>query len=264
MTSITAPLSIKKSLGGLIRVFRHRPLGWIEAVSLILPGGLAVLTPLFYGFGRGRYAASYFGPVAADQWSQPWYILAGLAFVIFLLAVIYRLRRSRQYVAVYTGGLRLSLAERGVLRWEQIAGISTDTISYHFLGISTQSHLRGVIYPNTGKPIHLSNAIQDLPELLTILKAKLYPRLLPNLQANLNSGQWLHFGRLAIQNRGIKLLGHMLKQDQTIPWSHVTHVDVNSGFLVVELSDRPQVKLPVSQIPNIELLIQLIQLGVNS
>ena len=264
MTSFTAPLSTRKTLGGLIRVFRHRPLGWIEALSLILPGGLAVLTPLFYGYGRARYAARYFGPVAADHWSRPWYILAGIAFVVFLLAAIYRFRKSRQFIAVHDGGLRLNLTKQRVLRWEQIAGISTDNVSYHFLGISTRSRLRGVIYPNTGKPIHLTDVIQDLPELLTILKAKLYPRLLPNLQANLNSGQWLHFGRLAIQNRGIKLLNHMPKQDQPIPWSHVTHVDVNSGFLVVELCDRPHLKLPVSQIPNIELLIQLIQLGVNS
>jgi hypothetical protein len=263
MTSFTAPLPTRKPLGGLIRVFRHRPLGWIEALTLILPGGLAVLTPLLYGLRRAHYAAMYFGPIAADHWSRPWYILAGIAFVVFLVLSIYRFRKSRQYIAVYAGGLRLNLAQRGALRWEQIAGISTDTVSYHILGISTRSHLRGTIYPNTGEPIHLTNAIQDLPELLTVLKAKLYPRLLPNLQANLNGGQWLHFGQLAIQNRGIKLLNHRPKQDQTIPWSHVTHVDVTSGFLVVELCDRPQLKVPVSQIPNIELLIQLIQLGVN-
>jgi hypothetical protein len=264
MTSFTAPISTRKTLGGLIRVFRHRPLGWIEALSLLLPGGLAVLTPLIYGYWRARYAARYFGPVAAAHWSRPWYILAGIAFLVFLIAAIYRLWQSRQYAAVHAGGLRFNLTKRGALRWEQIAGISTDTASLHFLGISTRPRLRGVIYPNTGKPIHLTDAIQDLPELLTILKAKLYPRLLPNLQSNLNDGQWLHFGRLAIQKKGIKLLNHMPKQDQPIPWSHITQVDVDSGFLVVELCDRPQLKLPVSQIPNIELLIQLIQLGVNS
>ncbi len=264
MTSPTVPPSPRKTLGTLIRVFRHRPLGWIEALSIMLPGGLAVLLPLFYGFGRARYAAGNFGPVAANHWSMPWYILAGVAFVVLLLAAIIRIRKSGRFVAVHANGLRLNLGKKQALRWEQIAGISTETVRYHFLVISSSPRMRGVIYPNTGKPIHLSNAIQDLPELLTMLKAKLYPRLLPNLQANLDNGQWLHFGRLAIQDKGIKLLNHMPKQDQPIPWSHVTHVDVNSGFLVVELSDRPQLKLPVSQIPNIELLIQLIQLGVNS
>src|SRR5512144_142244 len=104
MSSFTAPLTAKKPLGGVIRIFRHRLLGWIEALLLILPGGLAVLTPLFYGFGRARLAARYFGPVAADHWSRPWYILAGIALVVFLVAVIFRLRKSRQYVAVYAGG----------------------------------------------------------------------------------------------------------------------------------------------------------------
>ncbi len=265
MTSSTVPPSAKKTLGTLIRVFRYRPLGWMEVLLLILPGGLAVLTPLFYGFRRAQQAAEHFGPVAAEHWSRPWYILAGIAVLVFLLAATLRIRKSRQYIAVYARGLKLNLGERRAIYWEQIAGISTETERYYFLGIISRPRMRGVVYPNTGKVVNLSGAIQDLPELLTILKARLYPRLYPNLLANLQSGQWLHFGPLAIQHKGIKLLNHNLpKQDQPIPWSHVLHVDIDSGFLVVELSDRPGLKVPVSQIPNIELLIQLIQLGVNS
>jgi hypothetical protein len=166
---------------------------------------------------------------------------------------------------VHNGGLQLSLGRKQILRWEEIAGVSTEITRYHILGIFSGPRMHGIIFPNTGKPIHLSNAIQNLPELLTILKAKLYPRLLPHLQANLQSGQWLYFGPLAIQHKGIKLLiQDMPEQAKTIPWSHVSHVDVNSGFLVVELLDQPDLKLPVSQIPNIELLLQLIQLGVKS
>lgn len=237
----------------------------MEALTLILPGGLAVLLPLFYGYGRARYGAEHFGVVAAEHWSRPWYILASIACGVFLLVAIIRIRDSRKSIAVHTGGLRLNLAKKQSLLWEQIAGVSTESVRYEFLGIILEPRIRGVIYPNTGKPIRLTNAIQELPELLSVLKAKLYPRLYPDLQANLKSGQWLHFGPLAIQSKGIKHLNRgLLKQDQSIPWSQVKHVDVNSGFLVVELSDQPRLKLPVSQIPNIELLIQLIQLGVNS
>lgn len=265
MTSTTVPSSTSKTLGALVRIFRHRQLGWVEAFTLILPGGLAVLLPLFYGYGRARYGAERFGVVAAEHWSRPWYILASIAFVAFLLVAIIRIRDSRKYIAVHAGGLRLNLAKKQSLFWEQIAGVATETVRDDFLGLNSRPRIRGIIYPNTGKPIRLTSAIQDLPELLTILKAKLYPRLYPDLQANMKSGQWIHFGPLAIQRKGIKFRNQFAsKQEHAIPWSQVTHVDVNSGFLVVELSDQPRLKLPVSQIPNIELLIQLIQLGVNS
>jgi hypothetical protein len=265
MTSTTVPSSNSKPLGASIHIFRHRQLGWLEALTLMLPGGLAVLLPLFYGYGRARFGTERFGVVAAEQWSRPWYLLACIAFIVFLLVAIIRIRDSSKYIAVHIGGLRLNLGNNRSLSWEQIAGVSTETVRYEFLGIKWSPRMRGVIFPSAGKPIRLTNAIQDLPELLSILKARLYPRLYPDLQANLHNGQWLHFGPLAIQRKGIKFLNHIrFKQEQPIPWSQVTHVDVNSGFLVVELSDQPRLKLPVSQIPNIELLIQLIQLGVNS
>jgi len=232
---------------------------------LILPGSVAVFAPLIYGFSRYSYAIGQFGPVAAERWSRPWYILAVVAALIFLFAAIIRIRTSRHSIAVHQNGLRLLLGQEKYLLWEEIAGVSTQATRYHFLGISFDPNIQGVIYPNTGKPIHLNNAMQNLPELLTLLKAKLYPRLLPHLQTNLNNGQWLHFGPLAIQQKGIILIGRSTpRPTQPIPWSHVTSVNVDSGFLVVELSDQPCLRLPVSKIPNIELLLQLIQPGVNS
>ena len=152
-----------------------------------------------------------------------------------------------------------------IFGWEEIAGVTTETIQNQLLGVILRPHIQGYIYPNIGKPVRLDNTIQNLSELLTILKAKLYPRLLPRLQSNLQSGQWLHFGLLAIQHKGIKLLNkHRPNRAQSIPWSQITYVNIESGFIVVELSDRPRLKLPVSKIPNIELLLQLIKMGVNS
>ena len=240
-------------------------MGWSDAVTLILPGSLGVLTPLLYGLARARYGFINYGPVAADHWSRPWYLLATIAYLIFTFVAISRIRASRRYIAVYERGLVLNLGRKNILGWDEVAGVTTESVRNQFLGISSRPYVQGTIYPNIGKPVRLDNAIQNLPELLTILKAKLYPRLLPHLQSNLRSGQWLHFGLLAIQHKGIKLLKkHKPNRAQPIPWSQITHINIESGFLVVELSDRPRLKLPVSQIPNIELLLQLIKMGVNS
>ena len=260
------PSHATNNLGSIIKVFRYQPLGWSDAARLFLPGSLAVLIPLLYGLSRARFGILYYGSVAAEHWSRPWFLLAMIAASVLVFAAISRILASRRYLIAYERGLVLNLGgKKYTLRWEEIAGVTTETIHKRVLSISLRPNVQGVIYPNIGKPVRLDNSLQDLPELLTILKAKLYPRLLPHLQSNFQSGQWLHFGLLAIQDRGIKLLNQRKpKLARPIPWSHVAHMNIESGFLVVELSDRPRLKLPVSKIPNIELLLQLIKLGVNS
>jgi len=246
-------------------VFRYRPLGRRDIFTLIIPGSLSVLAPLLYGFWRLRQGLLNYGPVAAGYWSRPWYILAVVAALVFIYAAIARIQSAGHFVIVYEGGLGLKLKRRHALRWEEMAGVSTETTGYHFLGIPLGQGYQGMLHPNTGKPIRLTNAIQDLPELLTLLKARLYPRLMPHLKANLESGQWIYFGPIAIRRDGFALRKRgKFPTSQPVPWSRLRRLDVTSGYLVVELSDQPHRKLPVSQIPNVELLLQLIQLGVNT
>ena len=224
-----------------------------------------MLVPLLYGFWRLRQGLLKFGPVAADQWSRPWYILTIVALLIFIYISFVRIQSSGHSVIVYEGGLGLRLKRKQVFRWEEIAGISTETSGYHFLGIPLGLGYQGVIHPNTDKPIPLTNAIQNLPELLTLLKARLYPRLTPNMKANLDRGQWVYFGPIAIRRDGLAFRKRgKYSSSQVIPWLRLRRLDVISGYLVVELSDQPRRKLPVSQIPNVELLLQFIQQGVNT
>ena len=252
------------NLGRLNRIFRYPPLGWKDVLFLILPGTCAVGLPLWFGFSRYRMAQADYGPVAAMIWSRPWYILAVIALAIFMLASLARLLRAQRFVAVHEKGLLISLKRHQSLRWEEIAGVSMETARYEIAARQFGLIYSGVLYPNAGKPVNLPGAIQNLPELLTLIKARLYPRLLPHLQANLESGQWLYFGPVAIQKEGIRLSNEgLFDHKRSVEWAQVVRMDVLSGYLVVELSDNTTHKLPVSKIPNIELLLQLIQTGVN-
>lgn len=258
------PNHTPKSLGHPKHIFRYPPLGWKDVLFLILPGTVGVCLPLWFGFSRFRMAQAGYGPVAANLWSRPWYTLAVIALVVFIFISIARIRRAWRFVAVHEQGLRLSLKQTQSLRWEEIAGVSMETTRYHLAGIQLRLAYSGVLYPNAGKPIALPGAIQNLPELLTLIKARLYPRLLPHLQANLESGQWLYFGPIAIQKEGIQISGKgTFDHPRSVDWSQVVRMNILSGYLVVELSDNTTHKLPVSKIPNIELLLQLIQTGVN-
>ncbi|MCI0519029.1 MAG: hypothetical protein L0Z70_02085 [Chloroflexi bacterium] len=256
------PPTQKSSLGPLIALYRYRPLGRAEWLTLIAPGTVAVLSPLFYGLYRSRYAYAQFGPAAAYAWAQPWYLVSLAALLVFAIACFARLRQSQHFIAVHKHGVYFSLSRSQRLTWNQISGVAAHTVHHHFLGVSLGDSYRGVIFPTVGKPIPLAGGIANLPELLSRLKARLYPRLLPELRSRWLAGEWLFFGPLAVQRQALRLYRRGRKSPHTFPWSQVNRLDVHDGQLVVEFFDRPRLKLPVYTIPNIEILLQLVRLGV--
>lgn len=241
------------SLGPLLAYANHRPLRWFDFFTWVLLGIVAVLLPLLYGFYRQRYAYRNFGPVAAATWSRPWYILAIIALIAFLILAIYRLLLTRRFVAVYKHGIRLALSAQKVLRWNEIAAIACSITQYKFLGLPLRTNYRAKLYPNLGKPIHLDNSLQDLPELLTNIKAQLYPRITPTLRSDFNQGKWLHFGPISIQQWTIRI------RKKQYSWSEIKNISVDRGKLITETNSNVRHTLQVAEIPNIEILLQIIQ-----
>jgi hypothetical protein len=244
-------------LGPQIAVFRQRPLQARDLFSLYLPGGFLVLGPLAYGAYRANFAYTHFGPAAAESWARPWYIVAIIALFFLVLVALFWLRESRNFITIHQNGVRLVIPHPRSLRWDQIAGISSNIEQERFLGIRLRTRSSAIIYPNSGKPIQISS-FKELPHLVAQLKAQLYPRLLPGLQEQFNSSQWLHFGPVSIQ------FGSCRIRTRQIPWEAVRQVAVRSGDLVVELENDSTIRLPASEIPNLEILLQIIQTGLNA
>jgi len=247
-----------------IAVYRFRPFQRRDIFTLIFPGILSVMTPLIYGYQRANYAYTQFGPVAAGNWSRPWYALALFALLVFLFLSLFRLIQVRYFVAVYKKGLHIRFGSTQVLRWEQIAGVAFRASQRHFLGIPFHLRYHAVLYPGSGKPIDLPGGINNLPELVSHIKAHLYPRLLPEMQSSFQAGKWLYFGPIAIQQSAIKLGAGARAAQRSLPWSVVDQLRVQSGYLVVELKNGPRQRLPVSQTPNLEILLDIIQSGVSA
>jgi hypothetical protein len=246
----------KIALGPLIALHRCPPLRWREAILWLVFCLFAILIPLLYGFTRYQIGYTKFGPAAATLWSRPWYLLSVIFLIVCGLLLFRRLRLIHRYVAVHQKGLNLALDQAIMYRWEQLAGISISIEQFQFLNLPFHPRYHAVLYPNIGKPIALYDTLQDYPELLTQIKAKLYPRLLPGLKASFEAGQWAYFGPVAINRETFKFKQH------PHPWSEIKRLTVERGVLVVELKNRGHLRLPVSQIPNLEILLQLIHLGV--
>jgi hypothetical protein len=214
-----------------------------------------VLGPLAFGAYRANYAFSHFGPAAVDSWSRPWYLLSITALFFLVLIALNWLRKSHHFIAIHHNGLHLALPHQQSLTWDQIAGIAEQVQQEVFLGLPLRTHSCAVIYPVVGKPVQI-HSFDNLPSLIALVKAHFYPHLLPGLKGSYNAGQWLHFGPVSVQSGSCRI------GSRQVPWERVRQVAVRSGDLVVELENQTKIRLPASEIPNLEILLQIIQTGV--
>jgi len=250
--------SSNRRLGPTLIEYRDRPLRWRDLFTLFMPASLATLAPLLYGLKRDIYARNYYGPVAAHSWSWPWYILATSALIPLMLLALWRVRQAHRWVILHKNGLHIKWNKPAqILLWNQIQGLSCLTTEATFFGLATKTRHRLTLFPISEDQIHLDERLKDLPDLAERIKAKLYPHLLPKMRTAFNNGETLYFGPIRIHKQAI----HVREQD--IPWEQISRLNVRAGKLVIESPSKFPIRIPVEKIPNIELLIQILQEGIN-
>jgi hypothetical protein len=239
-------------LGPQLAFYRNKAWPYRLLYKLILPGLLFVLAPLAYGLYRANSDYTQFGPAAIERWIRPWIFLTLSTSILFLLILLYWQNHNLRSVVLHENGLTLALPRRLTLHWELICGISSETVSERFFGVPIRARQRAILYLTSGKNIRL-DGLENLAELVNQIKAHLYPRLLPELERGLISGQWLHFGKVAIHSDALRLRGRQL------PWSQICSLSVQSGDLVVEFTNQAVLCQPAGTIPNLELLLKICQ-----
>lgn len=242
----------------MIAIYRFRPLRWREMLLYLGLGLLAVGFPLAYGYTRYLDGFNHHGELAAITWSRQWFLLVVLAFISCSLLIVHRLRLANRYIAIHQKGVILARQQIITLRWEEISGIATTAYQPSLFGMQRAIRYRATLFPNIGKPISIHGSYVNLPECISRIKAKLYPRLTTALTPLFMSGKWIFFGPVAIQRNNLRF------QKIEIPWSKVRRVSVVKGDLVVELVDKSSKRISAGKIPNIEILLQLIDQGVPS
>ena len=243
-----------KGMGNLARGYPARPLRGGELARLLVLGCLAGLGPLGYGLWQARVIQAERGVVAAQSASQVSYGLALVGVGVFGLLVILRLAAKRGFVAVHENGLavRHAWGPARWLSWNAISGIASEQDAQYFLGWQVGVRYRATLFPTTGKAVRLPDGLEDYPELISRLKASLYPRLLPSLAADLQAGKNLYFGRLAISRRGLTCGGRRWT------WAEVEYLDIRNGRLEIKPAAQRVLRFSCAQIPNLELFMQLV------
>ncbi len=250
--------SAARKLGSLVHIYADRPLSWRDFTTRFLPGTLLTLLPLAYGLWRSWYGLSYYGPAAAASWGRPWFILSAAALVPLAWWSYHRVRRAQRRVTIYQNGLRIQGSGRinRAYLWRNLSGITVHQTRERFLWIPLRELCQITLHPHIGPAVRIDPRIPHLPELAARIKGKLYPHLLQALRSQRQAGQNLYFGSVSLAPTGIDLKGTVY------PWEQVVLINLESGYLKIDLANHRKKKVSVADILNIELLIQLIQEGI--
>jgi hypothetical protein len=241
-------------------------------------GGVTVSTGLL---GYGGYLAvsksAVFGPVPAVYWSGPWLMGGGILLLICLLGSLFTYSKRQPAVHLHVQGLCIMKRKILVLLWEQIDGIASGTYSYiDPLRMTRTVSYKASIFPVKGRAVHLrgssdgTGGIVDLHELIQRIKKNLYLVMRSEYARMFRSGLPLYFGPVEISQAGIKFRRKLpFTGMRSARWENVKRITVQSGYFLVELEQQPKrgkglqtYRLPVAQIPNLELLLKIIDQGV--
>jgi hypothetical protein len=246
----------KNNFGSLIAVYHDRQFYRADILILFLPGVLAILAPLFYGIYLAGRIYSHLGPTPVLPNTLPWFCLAATGWIIFGSLVVYRYTLSKKYIALYQTGLVINSRVKHFYPWSQIKAIQSGTKKIYFLYFELKESFQCALILKKGKIIKISKSINNLPDLINNIKNIFYPIILPTLHDAFLKDKWLNFGSLKIQKRNLEF------QSLKVPWNLVNQITISSGTLVIELSNHKTIQIPVCGIPNLELLLQIINSGV--
>lgn len=242
-------------LGPLITRSYGRPLRWRDLFLVFVPATLAVFAPLGYGIYRASYAYTQFGPSAAEAWSRSWLSLAAFATLILLLLALYRLLSAHRYLAIHEHGLHIhsSPFQDHKIFWSQISGVSTAAIQNRFLTLPLGTVRKSRIFLKVGKAIDIDRRFGDVAALTDQIETYLHPMLQSQIHKSFNLGKWIYFGDVAVHQEGLQI------NERSIPWSLISHLYVEDGYLVVKSVQFEATSIPISKIPNLVLLFNLLE-----
>jgi len=227
---------------------------------------LTILTAAIFLYSGYKYVYGFltYGIAAAEAFSRIGFLF-GIGTLLICLFLFIWARLSRTAVYIHRDGLSFCNTTRTpvLFTWRQIAGCSYLREEYSLLFIRG-TRLIARLSPNHGKPINLNKYTNttSLPELVSIIKSRLYPVLEPELTKSFKAGQILYFGNVSISKSGIKIA------EELIGWEVVHSITIKEGSLVIstrgndslEVRKEETIRLSLRHINNPELLMLTIRL----
>jgi hypothetical protein len=238
---------------GLAR-FRGQPIGAQTWIFILLPGAMCIIVIYLYGIYLAFSTYQVYGPSLAIARSQAWFLLATILLILLGAFFVYRMLISMQRVTIFENGLQMRsffLRTRS-FSWMDLCGISSSAVRLTFFGKTVRTTPSARLFTNSGQSYDVPRGILGIPKIVKIVKSRLNPLIWPGILADFITGKPIRFGRISVNSEGIQISRRML------PWSSITRLYIEGGFLVVELRDNSTHKAATIDIPNLELLLNAV------
>lgn len=237
----------------IIAIFRQKNVLSRNIIPIILLCGLATFLPITRGIYQTSTSYSQFGLIYGIRLNISWYLLSFIAFLtsIFLLVLI--MLQSPKYVSIHKKGLIIKGNKVTNILWKDITGISSKTVRHKLLFLNLSTSYLCKIHLKGGSTIRIHPAIRNQPDLISYIKSQIYPAIFKQYQQYVSKNGNIKFGPLTFQNK------YIMHQQKIIPWENIESMCIESGNLFVEFIDKKRkLQIPTENIPNIELLLLLI------
>ncbi len=264
-------LHTKSVLGREIGLFIQTPMPRPYRFFLMLLGMVAVLLPLILGVMQFQIMDQKYGYNAALQRSQVWIFLSIVSFILFFLFILIRSRHSTGFVALHQYGIRYRLNKKRIywLLYQNISGLQEELIQEKLFFIPIRQRCFINILPKNSKIIRLTSPIANLPELYASLKRMVNPFLLRATESAVNSGQWVEFGEVKVNQ------SQFCYRDQIIHLGQIHEISIHSGKLRIMVNPQAysslkslhqtqlyysqEIYIPLSKIVNLEIFLAIMQ-----
>lgn len=242
-------------LGPIIKVYQAQPLKWRDLWTTFLPLAILVLLPAGIGLWRSYYGYTRFGIAASQTWGQTWFSLSLILVLPLLVYALIRLWRAHMWVVVHRGGLRIHLPpnKKHLYLWDQLEGITHTAIQNTFLGFPIKTNHILYLFPSNHPPLRLPDRLPNLPQLREQIQEHIYPRLRRDYRALFRTGKPLYFGPVWLSQKGLG------DGKRTHTWEKIQSLDISNGMFTIHLSGPKPIRIRAQNIPNIELLIEFLE-----
>lgn len=222
----------------------------LALVGLLGGGALTIV-----GVTRSNFALSNYGPAVVWRWGGPWLIMGSLLLVIGAAGALWLVRWNWLTVTTFQNGLQVRRHNRlRTIPWADIQGVLVSGVRYGMLGFIWGSRSKLRLELDGGHRLQFTDTLAGLPQLTSIVKRRIYPRLLTEFTASLRDGQPIAFGPLLLRPEGLQ------KGQRRLSWAEVDTAELRDGRVSIRLRRQgAPIRVSAGKLPNVEICLQLIQ-----
>ncbi|MDD5369981.1 MAG: hypothetical protein PHQ40_12915 [Anaerolineaceae bacterium] len=248
-------------LGNLIAVFSarrgryNRGIGWILGVL----GGLAVIAIAAWGSWEVYQAYYYHGPAVIGRSIILPAGMALLAAFVAFLGFSLALGKRGETIRLFEGGITIQdHTSENTWRWEEVISIRVAVTRRFALGFATGAVHSYTLVRKNGQRLVMDENLRDVERLAEAIREKVAPMLYAQYAPEFENGGEFVFGPILVsQARGVVI------NQKTLPWGRVRQASIGRGALSLAIVDEngrsSELKVPVEQIPNPDVLLALMQ-----